>query len=535
MSNAKLALPVAHATPHVEINKWAIAVAVSLGALLEIIDTSIVNVALSDIQASLSTTLSEVGWVVSGYAIANVIILPLSAWLGERFGKKTYFLFSLFGFVGASVLSGLATTFPLLVLARVLQGLTGGGLLAKAQTILFETFPKEEQAMGGGGGGGGAQGLFGSIVVAGPALGPTLGGYLVTNFGWRWIFFVNVPFGVLAVLMAVAFLPPDGARKTGEPIDWTAILLLAVGIGSLQGVLEEGEQELWFESKLIVALAIAAAVGIIAFVVRSLRAKAPVVDLRVVRYRSIWAGSIISTILGMVLYGSLFSLPIFAGTVLQYTSQQVGMLLLPSAIASAVAMPITAKVMGRIDPRAVIVVGTLTLLLSTWMFGQLSPQTGGDDLFWPNIVSGLGRVLMFLPLQLAALGSIPKDEVAAAAGFFNLTRQFGGSIGVALLTTLLDKRLAFHRAVLVEKLGAGDWRTAERIAMYARGLAARGLPLEDAHRKAVALLDGVINQQSAVMSFGDTFLATAALLVATVPLIFLLGRPTPGAAVPAGH
>ena len=509
-------------------NKWAIAVAVSLAALLEIIDTSIVNVALSDIQASLGTTLSEVGWVVSGYGIANVIILPLSAWLGHRFGKKRYFLFSLFGFIAASVLCGVATSFSLLVIARVLQGLTGGGLLAKAQAILFETFPKHEQAM--------AQGLFGAIVVAGPAIGPTLGGYLVTNIGWRWIFFVNVPVGMVAIFMNIAFLPADDElAEDAAPIDWLSIALLAAGIGSLQGLLEEGQQEMWFESRLIQALAVVAGVGLGGFVVRSLSSRAPVVDLRVLRHRSLWAGSLLSAVIGVVLYGSLFAIPIFAGSILQYTSQQVGLLLLPAAITSAVGMPLVAKLVGRFDPRALLGVGSLTWLASIWMFSQLSPRTGGDDLFWPNVVRGLATVMMFLPLQLTALGAIPKAEVAAASGFFNLTRQLGGSIGVALLTTFLDKRMAFHRAVLVEAVTAGDPRTVERVDAFTSGLAVRGVSLEDAQHKALALLDGAVNLQSAVMSFADTFLATGALLVTSVPLILLLRRPAAAGGPSMGH
>ncbi len=530
MSAAAIALPAPQAQASASSAKWLIAIAVSLGALLEIIDTSIVNVALSDIQASLSTTLTQVSWVISGYGIANVIILPLSAWLGDRFGKKNYFLFSLVGFTVASMLCGMATSFSVLVIARVLQGLTGGGLLAKAQAILFETFPKEEQAT--------AQGLFGSIVIAGPAIGPTLGGYIVTNIGWRWIFFVNLPFGILAILMVLAFLPKDGVRTAATrngAVDWTGILLLAVGIGSLQTLLEEGEQELWFESRFIQALALAATVGLVAFVVRELRTKAPVVDLRVLRHRSLWAGSILSTVIGMVLYGSLFAIPIFAGTIMHYTSQQVGMLLLPSAIASAVAMPIVARLVGRFDPRTLIVTGAVTLLVSMRMFSLLSPQTGGDELFWPNIVRGFGTVLMFMPLQLAALGSIPKQDVAAAAGFFNLTRQLGGSVGVALLTTLLDKREAFHRAVLTEKLVPSDPHTLERLAAYTQAMLARGFPIDEAKQKALALLDGVVNVQSAVLSFGDTFWATAALILASLPLVLLLGKPAKGASAMPAH
>jgi MFS transporter, DHA2 family, multidrug resistance protein len=269
--------------------------------------------------------------------------------------------------------------------------------------------------------------------------------------------------------------------------------------------------------------------------VSQLRSKTPVVDLRVLRHRSLWAGSILSTVIGMVLYGALFAIPIFAGTILQFTSQQVGMLLLPSALASAVAMPIAARLAGRIDARVLIIIGAVTLLVSLRMFSVLSPQTSGDDLFWPNIVRGFGTVLMFMPLQLAALGSLPKKDISAASGFFNLTRQLGGSVGVALLTTLLDKREAFHRAVLVEKVTSNDPHTLERVAAYTQAMVARGFPLEAAKQKALALLDGVINMQSAVLSFGDTFWATSALIFCALPLVFLLGKPAQGGGAMGAH
>lgn len=510
-------------------NKWAIAVAVSLGALLEIIDTSIVNVATTDIQASLGTTLTEVSWVVSGYAIANVIILPLAAWLGHRFGKKSYFVFSLVGFTVASVLCGMATSFPMLVIARVLQGLMGGGLMAKAQAILFETFPKEEQAM--------AQGLFGAIVIAGPAIGPTLGGWLVTNVGWRWIFFVNVPVGIFAVLMSLAFLVDDqpAPASARSPIDWTAIALLAVGLGAFQTVLEEGETEDWLESRFIVAMIAAAVVGIVLFVVRELRSKAPVVDLRILRYRSVWAGSVLSMIIGMALYGALFAVPLFAGGILQYTSQQVGMLLLPAAIASALGMPIAARLAPRFDPRVLITGGALVMVSGLYMLGHLSPQTGGDDMFWPLIIRGFGTVFMFLPLQLAALGPVPKEDVAAASGFFNLTRQLGGSVGVALLTTMVDKREAFHHAVVAEKLAAGDPHTMERVQVLTQAMLSKGAALADAQARALALLDGVARQQAAVMAFGDTFWAVTVLVLAALPLVLLLGKAQKGASAMPAH
>ena len=508
-------------------NKWLIAAAVAIGALMEIIDTSIVNVALTDMQASLGATLSQVSWVVSAYSIANVIILPLSAWLGARFGKKRYFVFSLVGFTLSSIMCGMATSLEALVLARVLQGLTGGGLLAKAQSILFETFPREEQ--------GTAQGFFGAIVIAGPTIGPTLGGYLVTNVGWRWIFFVNVPVGIAAILLTTWALPRDEASDAKSPIDWAAIALLTVGIGSLQTFLEQGNDDDWLESSFIVALAVAAVIGIVAFVVRELRSEHPVVDLRVLRYRSLWAGSLLSVVVGMALYGALFAIPIFASTMLHYTSQQVGLLLLPGALTSALVMPISAKLANRLDPRILLVIGAVVLTAALSMLVRLSPQTSGDDLFWPLVVRALGTVLMFLPLQLAAMGPVPKKDIAAATGLFNLTRQLGGSVGVALLTTLLTRRQAFHRSVLVEKLASSDPSTLDRVAAYTQAMLAKGFSLADARDKAHALLDAVVSQQSAVMSFGDTFWATAALIVVTLPLVLLLGKPQAGAKVEIGH
>jgi DHA2 family multidrug resistance protein len=518
------AAPIAIARP--AINKWAIALSVALGALLEVVDTSIVNVALTEMQNSLGATLSEIGWVVSSYAVANVIILPLTAWLGMRFGKKRYFVFSLIAFTASSMLCGVATNLPMLIIARVLQGLGGGGLLAKAQAYLFETFPPEEQAM--------AQGFFGAVVIAGPAIGPTLGGWLVTNVNWRWIFFINLPVGILAVMMCLAYLPDERPKDSGR-VDWLGIGLLAVGLGALQTVLEEGQSDDWFQSRFITTLFVGALAALGAFVWRELTTDKPVVDLRILRHRSLWAGSILSVVVGMALYGALFSVPIFAQTIMRYTAQQTGMLLLPGALMSAATMPLAARLLGKFDPRALLVTGGLILTGAVLQLANLSPLTGADDFFWPLLVRAFGTVLMFLPLSLATLGPIPKKDVSAASGFYNLTRQLGGSVGVALLTTLLANRQAFHRAVLVEKVGAIATETTQRLAMIAGGLQARGVPAAEAKTRAVALLDGSVNLQAVVMSFSDTFWATAALILCSLPLVLLLGRAKKGAPVDAGH
>ncbi|MBN9160386.1 MAG: MFS transporter [Myxococcales bacterium 68-20] len=506
--------------------KWLIAIAVALGALMEIIDTSIVNVALTEMQASLGATLSQMSWIVSSYAIANVIILPLSAWLGVRFGKKRYFVFSLVGFTAASILCGLSSTLWMLTVSRVLQGLFGGGLLAKAQAILFETFPKEEQAS--------AQGFFGAIVIAGPVIGPTLGGYIVTNVGWRWIFFINVPVGIAATMLCASALPPDGVLAKRTPVDWTAIILLALGLGALQTFLEEGYSEDWFDSTFICVSAALSVVAIVLFVVRQLEAEHPVVDLRVLRHRSLWAGSLLSVVIGMALYGALFAVPIFASTVMHYTAQQVGLMMLPGALGSAFTMVIASKLVRRFDPRVLLAIGALILVTSVLWLGRLTTTTSASDLFWPLLVRAFGTVLMFLPLNMAALGPIPKQDIAAASAFYNLTRQLGGSVGVAILSTILGSRTAFHRSVLVEHLVVSDPSVQARVAGMTASFAAKGADAATAKQQAMTILDGSARLQSSVLAFNDTFFVTALLVLVSIPLVLLLGRPSAGAKVEAG-
>lgn len=496
-------------------SRWFIAFAVGLGALLEIIDTSIVNVALADMQAALGTTLAEIGWVITSYAVANVIILPLSAWLGDRFGKKRYFVFSMIAFTIASILCGLATNLPMLIIARVLQGLFGGGLLAKAQAILYETFPKEELPL--------AQGIFGAVVIAGPAIGPTLGGWLTTNVGWRWIFFINLPLGIIGTMAAIAYIPKDDLAliKKGA-VDFFAVFLLAMGLGSVQIVLEEGQREDWWSSKMITFFTVTSIVGMFAFVRRTLRSSAPVVNLHVLKHRALAAGCVLSVIVGIGLYGANFAVPVFATTVMRYTSEQTGWLIFPSAIASAVGMILASKLTKKFDPRALIVVGSLIVVFSMTRLNQLSPSTGGHDFFWPMVLRSIGTVLMFLPLNLAALGSLPKHDIAAGAGLFNLTRQLGGSIGVAGLTALLDVRTAFHRAVLVEKLGADDPRVMERLTAFAQNFIAHGMDVVTAKARALGMLDGIVQMQASILSFNDSFTITAYAFLATLPLVLLL-------------
>ncbi len=496
--------------------KWAILVSASLGALLEIVDTSIVNVALADMQASLGATLSEIGWVVTIYALANVIMLPLSAWLGDRFGTKRYFIFSLVSFIASSVLCGVSNNLGMLIFARFMQGLGGGGLLAKAQAILFKTFPPKQQAA--------AQAVFGMVIIAGPAAGPTLGGYIVTALNWRWIFFINVPIGILATMICLAFLKPDEPSKAASSkVDWLGIAFLCVAVGSFQTFLEQGQENDWLNSNFIRALAVGSVLGTFFLLWRELTCEHPVIDFRILRHRSLAAGSVLGMVLGMGLYGALFAVPIFCQSILGFSAQQTGLFLAPSALVAVFTFPIIGRLNGKIDARILISIGAFTIVASMFMLQHLSPQSGTQDIFWPLMIRGAGTTFMFLPITLATLTPIPMEDVSAATGFFNLMRQLGGSIGIAFLTTFLASRDAFHRVVLIEKLQTVSAPVGRRLSQLTGGFMSRGFDGVTAHRMAEKALDGMVSVQAIVMSFGDIFHLVGLAFLATLPLVFLLG------------
>jgi DHA2 family multidrug resistance protein len=502
-----------------DFRRLMVVIAVLTGTLLEIIDSSIVNVALPDMMGNLGASLDEISWVVTGYILSNVVIIPMTAFLAGRFGRKRYFTTSILLFTVASFFCGFAHTLPQLVIFRVIQGLGGGALLSTSQAILVETFPPQRQ--------GSAQAIFGVGVMLGPSLGPTLGGWITSNWTWPWIFYVNVPIGLAAAFLSSRYLQdPEHLRgRRGISVDYPGIALLVVGVGALQFVLERGERHDWFEDNTIYTLAVTAFVALLCFVAHELRCKQPVVDLRVLRHRALSAGCVFGVVMGVGLYGSVFLFPIFTQSLLGWTSWQSGLAILPSSIATALMMTVAGRLVWRIGPRPILWFGIGVFLIGLVGMSRWTLESGWDDLFWPQVCRGLGLGAMFVPVSSVTLGSLPPREVQQGAGLYNLFRQLGGSFGIATLTTVLHRSHAIHHAYLSEHLALLDPETMQRMAQLAHGFQGRGLDAASAHDAALVALSNALHAQASILSFEDCYRLVALLFVLLLPMVLLLRRP----------
>src|SRR6185312_3528021 len=446
--------------------KYLIGIAVTMAAMLELIDTSIVNVAIPHMMGNLGATLDEISWVSTGYIIANVIVIPMSGWLSAYYGRRRYLTSSIALFVAASFFCGASRTLEALVFWRVVQGLGGGALLSTAQATLWEAFPPHEVAIG--------QAMFGVGIMVGPTLGPTLGGFIVDNWEWPWIFYINLPLGIIAGAMVWNYVRNADHQERAETIDWAGIALLTTGVGALQWMLERGERYDWFESRFVTALAVISASSFIGLVWRELTAREPVINFRVLKSRQLATGVAMAMLLGFALFGSVFVLPIFLQGLHGFTANQTGLVILPGAIASAITMAVMGRFASKIDARPLITVGVVGFLWCMWTLSQLTSDAGAGDMFWPLIIRGVSLGLIFIPLTSASMAELAPREIAQGTGMFNLTRQLGGSLGIAIVATLLSRFTFQAKSQLTQHVVTIGTEAQARLDFITNGMVARG-------------------------------------------------------------
>ena len=494
-------------------NKYLIAIAVTLAAVLELVDTSIVNVAIPHMMGTLGATLDEIAWVSTSYIIANVIVIPMSTWLSSYFGRQRYLTGSIAIFVVASFFCGAASSLWMLVFWRIVQGLGGGALLSTAQTTIFESFPLHERGTG--------QAIFGIGVMVGPTIGPTLGGYIVDAYTWPWIFYINVPLGILAGYMVWTYVRDASHQKRATNVDVMGIVLLALAVGSLQWMLERGERFDWFESRFVIGLAITAVASGIALVWHELTTAQPIIDLRVLKSRQLAPGVIFAAFLGLALYGSVFVLPVFLQGLHGYSARQTGNVILPGALASAVTMAFVGRLASKVDARPLIAAGAFLFLLSMYQMSLITLDAGQADFFWPLIYRGVGLGLIFVPLTAATVAGLPVSRISQGTGMFNLMRQLGGSMGIAIMATLLSRLTKVEKATVTEHVLNGDPLTMERMSTLTRGMMSRGSDVLIAKQQALTMLDHQISAQASVLAFSRLYLLSGVLLVCALPVLLV--------------
>ncbi|MAW95544.1 MULTISPECIES: DHA2 family efflux MFS transporter permease subunit [unclassified Leeuwenhoekiella] len=491
-----------------------------LCALLEIVDTTIVNVALNDMRGSLGATLTDVAWVITAYAIANVIIIPMTSWLSKQFGRRNYFAVSIVVFTFSSFLCGNATNIWELVAFRFVQGLGGGALLVTAQTIITESYPVAKRGM--------AQAIYGMGVIVGPTLGPPLGGYLVDHFSWPYIFYINIPIGIIATILTIMFVrsPKYGEKLHANQVDWWGIVFLASFIGSLQFVLEHGQQDDWFENNLIISLSVISVFGLVAFIWRELVYEFPIVNLRVLKNTNLWTGTIMTFILGFGLYGSTFIIPIYTQSILGWTATDAGLLLIPSSITTGLMMPIIGKLLERgVPAKYLVALGFIGFFLySLWMHSLLTPDTSSEAMFWPLVLRGMGLGLLFVPITTLALSTLKGAEIGEGAAFTGMMRQLGGSFGIAIITTMISRLNQQHRIDLIPNLSAVNAKTQQSINGLQQMFMGKGFSFNEALDRAYQVLDGKIMLQSTVLTYMDVFLYLGILFLICVPFVLMLKK-----------
>ena len=522
MTTAAVALPAASvAAPPV--NKWVVAASVGFGAVMGSIDMSIVNVAMPHIRGSIGATLEEITWIATAYIIASVMLMPLSGFLGALLGQKRIYLASLGIFLVGSALCGMARSLIALAGFRALQGFGAGMLQPTQQAILRQTFPPEEQGM--------AMALFGMAIMIGPALGPTLGGWITDTYSWPWIFYINLPIGIVGVFMVMRFVhePPDlraAARRRVEAqrghLDWQGIAFVCVGVACLQYVLEEGNAKDWLESGAICACAAVAVVALVVFVIRELTATAPAVNLRLFKEPSFLAGTAIGGLQFAMLTGSMFLLPVFLQEILGYDATDSGIAMLPRMLAMLLVVPLVGRIYNKVSPALVIGVGVVLFSFSCWQMSRITTEWGTGDMVVPLLVSGVGFGCMFVPLTTTALSGIPRAQLIDATGLNSFVRQIGGSVGLSVFVSLLSRFATHARSGLSASVNVLRPQVAAQLSATRAMLEGRGYDPALARALAVKVTGGRVAGQAMVIAFEKSFLLQGIAFLAILPLLYFL-------------
>jgi MFS transporter, DHA2 family, multidrug resistance protein len=499
---------------------------VMLATFMEVLDTSVANVSLPHIAGSLSASMDESTWMLTSYLVANAIILPMGGWFSMLLGRKRFYMICVAIFTISSFLCGIAPSLSALIFFRVLQGIGGGALQPVSQAILVESFPREKQGM--------AMAVYGMGVVVAPVIGPTLGGWITDNYTWRWIFFINIPVGILSLALTalLIFDPPYLKRKSlgnGFKIDYMGFGLLALGLGALEVVMDEGQKEDWFGSHFIVTFAIITVVCLIGVVFWELRQKEPIIDFHILKDRNYALATLSMLVLGFVLYASTALMPLFLQTLLGYTAMMSGLVLSPGGLVMVICLPVVGIMVRKYQPRWLVIFGVLVTSLGLFRMSHFTLGIDYNTAVTSRMVQSFGLAFLFVPISATAFAFIPKERTSYATGLFNLARNVGGSSGIATATTLLARRAQFHQSVLVAHLTPFDWRYRESVAGAAAILRSAGSSASDANLRAQGMVYGTMLKQSNMLAFADAFWVMGMMFLLIIPLMFLIKKVRPSA------
>jgi DHA2 family multidrug resistance protein len=510
------------------VNPWLIAAAVMSATFMEVLDTSVANVALPHIAGTLSASNEEATWVLTSYLVSNAIVLPATSWLSGFFGRKRFLVTCIILFTLASLLCGIAASLPMLIGARILQGVGGGALQPISQAVLLESFPKEKRGQ--------AMAVYAMGIVVAPVIGPTLGGWITDNFTWRWVFLINLPVGVIATMMTSTFVsdPPYAQRQKTQAIDYIGLALMIVWIGTLQLVLDKGEQVGWWEATWIKWATVLISAGFVAFVWRELTTDHPVVDLRVFKNRNFLVGTGLIAVVGAALYGTVALLPLFLQTLMGYPALESGMAVSPRGIGAFFGSIVVGRIVAKVDNRMLIAAGFMVLGFGSFQLTRINLEIGFNNIMIPNIVMGVGLAMIFVPLLTVTMGTLRNEQLGNATGIYSLMRNIGGGLGISAVSTLLARGNQVHQNVMVAHLTPYDPQYVEHLNVLSATMTPVVGPA-NAHGAALGIIYQQLSEQARLASFADCLRLFTWLILICVPLVFLFDLVKNKMAPPGAH